>query len=64
VPSVAEVQKILIRKGWLGMAPLQVSPQAISKRLDVLPVAAMGQLFGEVHTRLQAQAPPAVPHPN
>ena len=37
VPSIAEVQKVLAREGLLGMAPLQVSPQAITKRLAVLP---------------------------
>jgi len=51
VPSIAEV------------APLQVSPQAITTRLDVLPAAVMGQLLAQVCARLQAQAPPAVPHP-
>ena len=63
VPSIAEVQKVLTREGWLGMAPLRVSPQAIPKRLDVLPAAVMGQLFPEVCTRVQAQSPPALPHP-
>jgi hypothetical protein len=47
VPSVAEVQKVLTREGLLGRAPLQVSPQAITKRLDVLPAAVMGQLFAD-----------------
>ena len=63
VPSIAEVQKVLAREGLLGMAPLQVSPQAITKRLDVLPAAVIGQLLAEVCARLQAQVPPAVPHP-
>jgi hypothetical protein len=63
VSSIAEVQKVLAREGLLGMVPLQVSPQAITKRLDVLPAAVMGQLLAEVWARLQAQAPPAVPHP-
>jgi Transposase DDE domain len=63
VPSIAEVQKVLTREGLLGMAPLQVSPQAITKRLDVLPAAVMGQLFAEVCTRVQAQSPPPLPHP-
>jgi hypothetical protein len=63
VPSIAEVQKILTREGLLGMVPLQVSPQAITKRLDVLPAAVMGQLFAEVCTRVQAQSPPPLPHP-
>ena len=52
VPSIAEVQKVLAREGLLGIAPLQVSPQAITKRLDVLPAAVMGQLLAEVCTRL------------
>jgi hypothetical protein len=63
MPSVAEVQKVLTREGLLGMAPLQVSPQAITKRLDVLPAALIGQLFTEVCVRLQAQPPPPLPHP-
>jgi hypothetical protein len=63
VPSVAEVQKVLAREGLLGSAPLRVSAQAIAKRLDVLPAAVMGQLFGEVCARLQAQPLPALPHP-
>ena len=64
VPSIAEVQKVLAREGLLGVAPLQVSPQAITKRLDVLPAAVMGQLFAEVCTRMQAQPPPPLPHPS
>ena len=56
VPSIAEVQKVLAREGLLGMAPLQVSPQAITKRLAVLPAAVMGQLLTEVCTRLSAGA--------
>ena len=63
VPSIAEVQKVLSREGLLGVAPLRVSPQAIIKRLDVLPAAVMGQLFAEVCTRVQAQSPPPLPHP-
>jgi len=63
VPSIAEVQQVLAREGLMGMAPLQVSPQAITKRLDVLPAAVMGQLLAEVCARRPAQAPPAVPHP-
>jgi hypothetical protein len=63
VPSIAEVQKVLAREGLLGVAPLRVSPQAITKRLDVLPAAVMGQLLTEVCARLQAQVPPTVPHP-
>jgi len=64
VPSIAEVQKVLAREGLLGVAPLRVSPQAITKRLDVLPAAVLGQLFAEVCTRIQAQPPPPLPHPS
>jgi hypothetical protein len=63
VPSVAAVQKVLTRDGWWGMAPLQVSPQAITTRLDVLPAAVMGQLVAEVCTRVPAQSPPPLPQP-
>jgi hypothetical protein len=62
-PAVAEVQRVLAREGLLGVAPLQVSAQAILKRRDVLPVTLMGQLFVEVCARLQAQAPPPAPPP-
>jgi len=47
----------------LGMAPLQVSPQAIIQRRDGLPAAVMGQLFREVCMRVQAQPPPPLPPP-
>jgi hypothetical protein len=59
VPAVAEVQKVLAQEGLLWTPPWQVSPQAITKRLDVLPAAVMGQLCAEVCTRLQAQAAPS-----
>jgi hypothetical protein len=61
MPAVAEVQKVLARAGLLWAPPLRVSPQAITKRLDALPAAVMGPLVTEVCTRLQAQAPTALP---
>jgi hypothetical protein len=63
LPAVAEVQRVLAQEGLLWVAPLRVSPQAITKRLDALPAAVMGQRFAEVCGRLQAQAPPPLPHP-
>ncbi len=63
LPAVAEVQRGLAREGLLGVVPMPVSSQAIIKRLDVLSVAVMGQRFTEVCARLQAQGPPALPHP-
>ncbi len=64
MPAVAEVHKVLSQEGVLWVTPLHVSPQAITKRLDALPAAVMGQLFAEVCGRLQAQAPPPLPHPS
>ena len=64
VPSIAEVQQVLARAGLLGVAPLRGSPQAITKRLGVLPAAVLGQLFAKVCTRIQAQPPLFLPHPS
>lgn len=58
------MQKGLAREGRLGVAPLQVSAQAITKRLDVLAAAVVGQLFAEVCARRHAHAPPALPPPS
>jgi hypothetical protein len=55
--------KVLAREGLLWVGSLWVSPQALTKGLEVWPAAVMGQLFAEVCARLQAQAPPPVPHP-
>jgi hypothetical protein len=60
MPAVAEVHRVLAQEGLLGLTPLRVSSQAITKRLDALPAAVMGQLFTEVCARLQTQAPPGV----
>jgi hypothetical protein len=63
MPAVTEVQRVLAREGLLWVTPVRVSPQALIKRLDVLPASLMGQLFAEVCAQLQAQRPPALPHP-
>jgi hypothetical protein len=57
----AEVARVLAQDGLLGVAPLEVSEQAIAKRLDPLPASALAQVFAEVSTRLQAQPPPELP---
>lgn len=59
--AVAEGQRVLAREGLLWVQPLQVSEQAIAKRLDTLPAAVMGELFAEVCTRRQAQPLPTWP---
>jgi hypothetical protein len=53
--AIAEVCRVLAREGRLWVQPLQVSEQALAKRLDTLPAAVMGELFAEVCGRLQAQ---------
>ena len=63
MPAVTEVQRVLAREGLLWVTPMRVSPQALIKRLDVLPAAVMGQLFAEVCARLQTQKSPALPPP-
>ena len=62
MPAVAEVQKVLAREGLLWV-PLYGSVPALTKRLDVLPAAVMGQLCAEVCARLRAQGPRPCLHP-
>src|SRR5262245_36092110 len=59
--SIAEVQRVVVQDGLLWVAPVQVSEQAIAKRLDTLPASALAAVFTEVSARLQAQAPPQIP---
>jgi hypothetical protein len=59
--AIAEVQRVLAQEGLLWVSPLQVSEQAIAKRLDTLPASALAEVFTEVSTRLQAQPSPQLP---
>lgn len=59
--AIAEVARVLAHEGLLWVAPLQVSEQALAKRLDTLPASALGQVVAEVSTRLRTQPPPALP---
>jgi Transposase DDE domain len=61
VGAIAEVQRVLAQEGLLWVSPLQVSEQAIAKRLDTLPASALAEVFTEVSTRLQAQPSPQLP---
>src|SRR5712691_1843195 len=63
MPAVTEVQRSPARERLLWVAPVQVSPQALTKQLNGLPSAVMGQLFAEVCARVQAQEPQALPYP-
>ena len=60
--SIAEVHRVLVQDGLLWVSPLQVSEQAIAKRLDTLPATALAEVFTDVSARLQAQPPPQLPH--
>ena len=51
IPAVAEVQRVLAREGLLGVAPVRVSVQALTTRLDVLPAAVMGEDPGRAAVR-------------
>jgi hypothetical protein len=55
--AIAEVQRVIVQEGLLWVSPLQVSEQAIAKRLDTLPARALAEVFTEVSARLQAQPP-------
>lgn len=59
--SIVEVQRVLVQDGLLWVSPLQVSEQAIAKRLDTLPASALAAVFTEVSARLQIQPPPQLP---
>lgn len=59
--AIAEVQRVLVQEGVLWVSPLQVSEQAIAKRLDTLPASALAAVFADVSARLQAQPPPQIP---
>ncbi len=59
--SIAEVHRVVVQDGLLWVAPLQVSAQAIAKRLDTLPARALAEVLTEVSAQLQAQPPPQLP---
>jgi len=59
--AIAEAARVLVQDGLLWIAPLQVSAQAVAKRLDTLPASLLAQVFGEVCSRLQTQPPPELP---
>jgi hypothetical protein len=59
--SIAEVHRVVVQDGLLWVSPLQVSEQAIAKRLDTLPASALAAVFTEVSARLQAQPQPQLP---
>lgn len=59
--TIAEVARVVAQDGLRWVAPLEVSEQAIAKRLDTVPARAVAQVFAEGSARLQAQPPPELP---
>ena len=59
--SIAEVQRVVVQDGLLWVSPLQVSEQAIAKRLDTLPASALAAVFTDVSARVQAHPSPHIP---
>jgi hypothetical protein len=59
--SIAEVHRVIVQDGLLWVSPLQVSEQAIAKRLDTLPASALAAIFTDVSARLQASPSPRLP---
>ena len=53
--SLAEAQRLLARDGLLWTSPIQVSKQAIKKRLDTMPASVVGDLFREICDRLRSE---------
>jgi Transposase DDE domain len=66
IPSLAEALRVLAREGLLWQPPLQVSRQALWKRLARLPVAVFASLLDQVIHSIQnsqRDQPPPAPSP-
>jgi hypothetical protein len=60
IPGLAEASRVLWTNGLLWVKPLQVSRQALSKRLMQLPVRYFAQIFEQVLEHLHSKpAPPS-----
>lgn len=54
IPSLSEVLRVLEVEGLLWVEPLNVTKQALSKRLTTLPAQLFAQVFEQVMERMQA----------
>lgn len=63
LPSLSEALRVLALEGLWERAPVEVTRQALSKRLRALPAELFAQLYAEALTRLRATqtTPPAAP---
>ncbi len=48
IPGIREVGRILSEEGLLWIGPIQISAQALSKRLQTLPIELFTQIFEQV----------------
>lgn len=55
IPGIREVGRILSEEGLLWVERIEVSAQAISKRLQTLPIKLFTQIFEQVIARIQLQ---------
>lgn len=55
IPGLREVQRVLSQEGLLWVEPIEVSAQAVSKRLRTLPIELFAQIFQQVIERISDQ---------
>jgi len=55
IPGLREVQRVLSQEGLLWVERMEVSAQAVSKRLRTLPIELFAQVFEQVMQRISTQ---------
>lgn len=55
IPGLREVQRVLSQEGLLWVDRIEVSAQAVSKRLLTLPIELFAQIFEQVMARINMQ---------
>jgi Transposase DDE domain len=55
IPGLREVQRVLSQEGLLWVERMEVSAQAVSKRLRTLPIELFAQIFEQVIQRINTQ---------
>ncbi len=55
IPGLREVQRVLCEEGLLWAGRIEVSAQAVSKRLRTLPIELFAQIFEQVIERINVQ---------
>lgn len=53
IPSLSELLRVLAKEGLLWVGKIEVSKQALSKRLDVLPAKLFAEIFAQAITALR-----------